>query len=92
MPATIFVEGLPHDFKKEHLLNLFSDFGVVRRAFVGTRRSGESSGFGYVIFSSMTKAQQAVRRLNGMVIMGNTLTVYIDNSRDPQADTGPASS
>ena len=88
MSVTIFVEGLPHHFREEHLLNLFGEFGVVRRAFVATRRSGQSLGFGYVVFSDMTKAQRAVRSLNGVVIMGKTLTVYIGESANPQADTG----
>jgi RNA recognition motif-containing protein len=88
MSITIFVDGLPHHFRKEHLLNLFGEFGLVKYAFVATRRSGQSLGFGYVIFSSVDQAQRAVRSLNGVVIMGQTLTLSIGESTNPQAGTG----
>jgi RNA recognition motif-containing protein len=73
MPVTVLVDGLPHHFRKEQLQALSGEFGVVTEAFVATRRSGQSLGFGYVLFSSMAEAQQAARTLTGIVIMGKPL-------------------
>lgn len=77
---TVFVDGLPPHFKTEHLRELGAAFGDVKSAFVATQRSGDSLGFGYVVFSSLSEARHAVNALKGIEIMGKALTIYIADS------------
>ena len=79
---TVFVDGLPLHYKTEHLRELAAAFGDVKSAFVVTERSGRSLGFGYVTFSSLSAARQAVEALNGIEFMGTALTMYIADSRE----------
>jgi RNA recognition motif-containing protein len=80
MPITVFVDGLPPHFKSEHLRKLVTPFGEVKQSFVAIRRSGRSLCFGYVTFSNLSEARQAVDALNGAEIMGKTLTLYVSDS------------
>jgi RNA recognition motif-containing protein len=81
MFITVFVGGLPYS-KAEDLRELFAPFGTVKTAFVATRPSGRPLGYGYVTFASLTEAQRAVDALNGKLIQGQRLRVYIGDSPD----------
>jgi nucleolin len=84
MLVTVFVGGLPYS-KTEDLREMFTPFGVVKTVFLATRPSGRPLGYGYVTFASLSEAQQAVEALNGKLIQGQRLRVYIGDSTDPPA-------
>ena len=86
MFVTVFVGGLPYS-KTEDLRELFALFGTVKTAFVATRPSGRPLGYGHVTFGSLSEAQHAVEALNGKVILGRRLRVFLSESAERAAGT-----
>ncbi|XP_072258045.1 RNA-binding protein 28 [Pyxicephalus adspersus] len=59
---TLFIRGLPGDASNEGLEQLFSNTGPVRQCFVVRDKGTEKCrGFGYVTFSMLEDAQQAMK-------------------------------
>jgi RNA recognition motif-containing protein len=76
MKNKLYVGGLPYSFDNNDLERLFSEFGaVVSAKVIMDRDTGRSKGFGFVEMGSDDEAQQAIKRLNGSVQDGKTITV-----------------
>uniref|UniRef100_A0AAY5K084 RRM domain-containing protein n=1 Tax=Esox lucius TaxID=8010 RepID=A0AAY5K084_ESOLU len=61
---TIFVGNLPGDASNDHLEEIFSEIGPVKRCFVVSEKGGgKCRGFGYVTYSMEEDAQRAIREV-----------------------------
>ena len=70
------VEGLSHDIGEDKLRELFSRIGVVQSATViRDIDSGRSRGFGFVEMLSREESGEALKRLSGVVIGGQKISV-----------------
>src|ERR1700722_8492320 len=76
MNKKLYIGGIPYSFDNNKLENLFSESGtVVSAKVIIDRDTGRSKGFGFVEMGSAEEAQQAIKRLNGSVQDGKTITV-----------------
>uniref|UniRef100_A0A674MDT1 Spliceosome associated factor 3, U4/U6 recycling protein n=1 Tax=Takifugu rubripes TaxID=31033 RepID=A0A674MDT1_TAKRU len=75
----IFISGLPFSCTKKQLEEVCSSYGTIRDVRLVTYRSGKPKGLAYVEFAEETHASQAVLKMDGTVIDGNTISVAISN-------------
>lgn len=76
IPGRIFVGGLDQDCDEAVLEKTFTMFGEIDQVLlIRNRESGESKGFGFISFRDHTAAEDAIRRMNGVEIMGHCVTV-----------------
>jgi len=62
----LFVGGLPKDFTEEHLNNIFSPYGPIAEAqVIRDATTGESRGFGFIVFQSDTGCLAAKHQYPG---------------------------
>ncbi|XP_022750242.1 polyadenylate-binding protein 3 isoform X2 [Durio zibethinus] len=73
--ANVFIKNLDPAIDNKALYDTFAAFGPVLSCKVATDRNGQSKGFGYVQFENEEAAQNAIKRLNGMLI--NDKQVYV---------------
>ncbi|XVF29887.1 hypothetical protein REPUB_Repub16aG0009200 [Reevesia pubescens] len=73
--ANVFIKNLDPAIDNKALYDTFAAFGNVLSCKVATDRNGQSKGFGYVQFENEEAAQNAIKRLNGMLI--NDKQVYV---------------
>jgi cold-inducible RNA-binding protein len=72
----LYIGGIPYSYDNSELERLFSESGsVVSAKVIMDRDTGRSKGFGFVEMSSASEAEQAIKRLNGSVQDGKTITV-----------------
>ncbi|HVI43747.1 MAG TPA: hypothetical protein VM802_02705 [Chitinophaga sp.] len=72
----IFVSNLGFNFYTEELVNLFIEYGVITGASVATDRyTGKSKGYGFVEMLNRDEGEDAISKLNGMVIDGRSISV-----------------
>ncbi|XP_011017176.1 PREDICTED: polyadenylate-binding protein 8-like [Populus euphratica] len=73
--ANIFIKNLDKTIDHKALHDTFSSFGNILSCKVATDASGQSKGYGFVQFDSEEAAQNAIDKLNGMLI--NDKQVYV---------------
>ncbi|KAG4195477.1 hypothetical protein ERO13_A06G112400v2 [Gossypium hirsutum] len=73
--ANVFIKNLDPAIDNKALYDIFAAFGNVLSCKVATDRNGQAKGFGYVQFENDEAAQNAIKRLNGMLI--NDKQVYV---------------
>ncbi|XP_021285171.1 polyadenylate-binding protein 3 isoform X1 [Herrania umbratica] len=73
--ANVFIKNLDPAIDNKALFDTFAAFGTVLSSKVATDNNGQSKGFGYVQFETEEAAQNAIKRLNGMLI--NDKQVYV---------------
>lgn len=72
----LHVGNLPHAVSDDQLRSLAEPFGTPESAeVVKDRISGNSRGYGFVVFSTAEEAQAAITGLNGKDVDGRTITV-----------------
>ena len=76
--SKLYVGNLSYSVTKEHLEELFSDYGEVRQVNII-----EGRGFGFVEMSNQSEAEKAKEALNGSEFKGRTLRV--DEARPPRS-------
>jgi RNA recognition motif-containing protein len=73
----IYIGNLSYEIKEDGLRMLFNGFGKVENAkIIMDRFTGRSKGFGFVEMPDNSKADQAIRTLNGKLIEGQNIRVY----------------
>ena len=74
----LYVGGLSETISDRDLLNLFGSYGVVARAYiVRHKHTGKSAGYGFVEMGSGEQALHAVVALEGALVDGNRLRLYV---------------
>ncbi|KAL2477276.1 Polyadenylate-binding protein 2 [Forsythia ovata] len=73
--GNIFIKNLDKEIDHKALHETFSSFGNVISCKVATDASGQSKGYGFVQFTSEEAAQQAIEKLNGMLLNGKQVYV-----------------
>ncbi|MGB0385625.1 MAG: RNA recognition motif domain-containing protein [Ardenticatenaceae bacterium] len=67
----IYVGNLPYSVDEQDLRDMFAPYGEVESVnIIIDRDSGRSKGFGFVEMSDDSKAQEAIRDLDGKNIKG----------------------
>ncbi|KAE9586198.1 hypothetical protein Lal_00000810 [Lupinus albus] len=73
--ANIFIKNLDEAIDHKGLHDTFSAFGHILSCKIATDASGQSKGYGFVQFDSEEAAQNAIDKLNGMLL--NDKQVYV---------------
>ncbi|XP_010270544.1 PREDICTED: polyadenylate-binding protein 2-like isoform X2 [Nelumbo nucifera] len=73
--ANIFIKNLDKAIDNKGLHETFSSFGNILSCKIATDPSGQSKGYGFVQFDNEESAQNAIDKLNGMLI--NDKQVYV---------------
>ncbi|OIW15647.1 hypothetical protein TanjilG_08223 [Lupinus angustifolius] len=73
--ANIFIKNLDKAIDHKGLHDTFSTFGQILSCKIETDASGQSKGYGFVQFDSEEAAQNAIDKLNGMLL--NDKQVYV---------------
>ncbi|KAG5543501.1 hypothetical protein RHGRI_016284 [Rhododendron griersonianum] len=73
--ANIFIKNLDKAIDNKALHDTFSSFGNILSCKIATDPSGQSKGYGFVQFDNEESAQNAIDKLNGMLI--NDKQVYV---------------
>ncbi|XP_043712091.1 polyadenylate-binding protein 8-like isoform X2 [Telopea speciosissima] len=73
--ANIFIKNLDRAIDNKALQDTFSVFGNILSCKIATDPSGQSKGYGFVQFDSEEAAQNAIDKLNGMLM--NDKQVYV---------------
>ncbi|KAK6121421.1 hypothetical protein DH2020_044846 [Rehmannia glutinosa] len=73
--GNIFIKNLDKDIDHKALHETFSSFGSILSCKVATNSSGQSMGYGFVQYASEESAQQAIEKLNGMLLNGKQVYV-----------------
>jgi RNA recognition motif-containing protein len=83
----LYVGGLSQHVTDEQLKALFVPFGPVARAWIiRHKHSGRSAGYGFVEMNSGEEALNAVLALEGALVNGDCLRLYVT----PSASHRPA--
>lgn len=73
--ANLFIKNLDHSVDDKALYEIFSAFGSVLSCKVAVDKNEKPKGYGFVQFDNDEAAQNAIKRLNGMLI--NEKQVYV---------------
>ncbi|KAK4424215.1 Polyadenylate-binding protein 2 [Sesamum alatum] len=73
--GNIFIKNLDKEIDHKALHDTFSSFGSILSCKVATDSSGQSLGYGFVQYASEESAQNAIEKLNGMLLNGKQVYV-----------------
>lgn len=73
--GNIFIKNLDPSISHKELFDTFSQFGNILSCKVAQDENGNSKGFGFVHFESNENAENAITRVNGMMLA--TKQVYV---------------
>ncbi|KAH7836486.1 hypothetical protein Vadar_001979 [Vaccinium darrowii] len=90
-PFTLFVDNLPEDVGPRWFRHFFSQFGVVRKAFIHMKKRSKRSGqpFGFITFGSKNEASYAISKSNSLRLDGRYLVVKWARFRSKGVDMAP---
>ncbi|CAO2837916.1 unnamed protein product [Amaranthus hypochondriacus] len=73
---SVFVDGLHEHMAKQWLVDVFSECGRVKDAFISAKkRKFSKDGFGFVRFGRKVEALAAIEKFDGMIVKGKTMRV-----------------
>lgn len=73
--ANVFIKNLDTSIDNKALHDTFAAFGPILSCKIAVDRNGQSKGYGFVQYDSDESAQNAIKRLNGMLL--NDKQVYV---------------
>lgn len=77
----LFVYNLPPETTNDSLRGLFQRFGTITSANAMLDYNGSCRGFGFVNFSTLEEAQEAIKAMNGYVVKNRSLKVSFKNEK-----------
>lgn len=72
-PGNIYVRGLVPELNTQDLHRLFEQFGIITSCKIVVDEFGRSRGYGFVNFADGVSADQAIEKLNGLLVNGSKL-------------------
>lgn len=76
---TLFVKGLPYDFKEDDVGDRFRRFGEIKAIRLAYNwQTKQSKGFAYITFETHDSAKQALLKMNGKELQGRQVRVDFD--------------
>ena len=86
---SIYVGNLDYGLEQDDLVEVFSEYGNVKRVHVPTdRETGRKRGFAFVEMASEDEESAAISALDGAEWMGRTLKVNQAKPREPRGSGG----
>ena len=74
--VSLFVDNIPKGVDRSWFRRVFEDCGKVRDVFISSKtRKNRKDGFGFVRYSTIHEAEQAIQRLHNYVVRGRKLWV-----------------
>jgi len=73
--GNVFVKNLDPSIDNKALFDTFSLFGDILSCKVEVDRTGQSKGYGFVHFETLESAEEAIAKINGMLIAGREVFV-----------------
>ncbi|KAJ4955090.1 hypothetical protein NE237_011873 [Protea cynaroides] len=76
--TNLYIGYLPPNFEDDALIRLFSPFGeIVQAKVIKDRITGLSKGYGFVKYSDISQANQAIASMNGYRLEGRVIAVRV---------------
>ncbi|KAK1264528.1 KH domain-containing protein [Acorus gramineus] len=87
--TNLYIGYLPQNFEDDALIRLFEPFGdIVMAKVIKDRVIGASKGYGFVKYSDVAQANQAIASMNGYSLEGRAIAVRVAG-RPPQPVVPP---
>jgi polyadenylate-binding protein len=88
--GNVFIKNLDKNIDNKSLYDTFSAFGNILSCKIMTDENGQSKGFGFVHFETQEAADNAINKVNGMLLADKKVYVGRFMSRNQRADvSGP---
>ena len=83
---TLFVKGLPYEFKEDDIGDRFRKFGEIKAIRIAYNwQTKQSKGFAYIQYETHESAKQALEKMNGREIKGRFIKVDFDAKSKPRS-------
>lgn len=86
--GNVFIKNLDKNIDNKSLYDTFSAFGNILSCKIMTDEAGQSKGFGFVHFETQEAADNAINKVNGMLLADKKVYVGRFMSRNQRADVG----
>ncbi|CAF4113810.1 unnamed protein product, partial [Rotaria sordida] len=86
--GNVFITNLDKNIDNKSLYDTFSAFGNILSCKIITDEGGQSKGFGFVRFETQEAADNAINKVNGMLLADKKVYVGRFISRNQRADAG----
>ncbi|XP_052088587.1 RNA-binding protein 28-like [Mytilus californianus] len=73
--SRLIIRNLSFHCSEPHLKEVFSQFGEVKEVKIPKQPNGRMFGFGFVQFTDLTSAEQALQKMNTKMIRGRSVAV-----------------
>lgn len=83
---TLFVKGLPYDFKEDDIGDRFRKFGEIKGIRLSYNwQTKQFKGFAYITYANHSSAKKALVDMNGKEIKGRKIKVDFDVVQQPKS-------
>lgn len=82
--AKLFIKNLNPLVDEKYLEDTFSTFGEILNTSIDREANGESKGQGFVVFNDFTSSDNAIKNINGKILMNSKVVVTYAYKDDKQ--------